>query len=149
MWRHWGNKEPTADAVKRRFKTQLSKAVRDAGGSLARRSGKSIDNTFAVMFENCTKNEARRRGLSMFLFFVDAAIPFNATRNPSFRQWMKELKVRSVPRVAFLSVDLLDAVHLAVMDILRGTLSSTSSFSITFDMWSDVGHKNDYLAITR
>lgn len=62
---------------------------------------------------------------------------------------MKELKVRSVPRVAFLSVDLLDAVHLAVMDILRGTLSSTSSFSITFDMWSDVGHKNDYLAITR
>lgn len=95
------------------------------------------------------------------LYLAESGLSFHATSLPTFREWMRELGHPLVNRQC-LSSTLLELVYRAVRVHLQkkmGTFQMEgfskkfypkySSFSITFDGWTDPGKRNTYVAITR
>jgi hypothetical protein len=93
------------------------------------------------------------------IWIIDSGCSFRVTELLSFQKWMAELKQPSISR-SLLSRDIIPLLyravrlsifqHLQVPDFKAKTLDvNCASFSITFDCWSDVGHKNSFVAVTR
>ena len=101
--------------------------------------------------------------LRQILYLAESGASFYSTSLQTFKEWMKELGHPLVHRQC-LSTSLLECTYRAVRLHLKkktGTfevekeghrktfLHKYSSYSITFDGWTDPGKKNTYVAVTR
>lgn len=112
-----------------------------------------------LSFYSLSEEQCARRMLHECLFFAESGSPFHYLDLKSFHEWMAELKQPKISR-KFASGELLDTVYqaacLSIMSQMeirdpksKTILSKCSSFSITFDLWTDVGFQNNFLALTR
>jgi len=99
--------------------------------------------------------------LCEILFIVESGSSFYSSQLPTFRNWMKDLGqplldqkflIYTLMELTYRSVRLLMKKNMGFVKLSDGKklfIPSYSSFSITFDGWTDIARKNSFIAITR
>lgn len=128
-----------------------------SSGSRKRTSEERLQTKISSYFDS-SKN-ALRLILKQTLWLIDSGGSFYSIELPTFHDWMKEIQHPEVSR-SLLSQDIIPLLHravrMSVFQYLRVPqfekkifLGKVTSFSITFDSWSDAGRKNNFVAVTR